>query len=448
MYSIIIIIIIQLAFKVGLVKHFASSLQAVSTTLTHFSVHIDRAYRFSLADVVSNCTTLVSLKMVNPYDTNCDSLPIVAATYPTLKTLRLMQAIKDITHGNVLGILKRFPSLQQLELDPCPHMQSIFDIPKHYPWMQSLDLFYDDERMEIKAEGFDTERADKGISKLCIGSFEWENDICNDMARVLKQHHHTLVDVELKLKGDIHDGDALYTISYPCLKRLSLSFISDMNPCFGWWIPSKAPALEELCMMTSVVRTHPAILGTKPPNLKRLVMRLGKLSSSEEAAIASYINYYARQKERSRLRDLEIHLYCEDFSLIHEAICRLNHLQRLMIGFPLEWDTSNMDRFVKKLVNGCPHIVFLDINYKKALSIDSLNLLKQLDSLEELVLSIEGMQGCTDFWEALQSFSPLSLKCIQMFPKSALDPVDLDRFKATRPDLKIVVKNYGTLGWG
>lgn len=64
-----------------------------------------------------------------------------------------MQAIKDITHDNVLGILKRFPSLQQLELDPCPHMQSVLDIPEHYPWMQSLDLFYDDERMEIKAGG-------------------------------------------------------------------------------------------------------------------------------------------------------------------------------------------------------------------------------------------------------------------------------------------------------
>ncbi|CDH59960.1 predicted protein [Lichtheimia corymbifera JMRC:FSU:9682] len=329
-----------------------------------------------------------------------------------------------------------------------PSYASVLDIPEHYPWMQSLDLFYDDERMEIKAEGFDTEHKENGITKLCIGSFEWENDICNDMARVLEQHHQTLVDVELKLKGDIQDGDdALYTISYPCLRRLSLSFISDMNPCFGWWIPSKAPALEELRMMISVIKARPAILDTKPPNLKRLVMRLGDVRSSEEAAIASYIDYYARQKERSHLRDLEIHLYSEHFSLIHEAICRLNHLQHLMIGFTFEWDTSNMDRFVKQLVNGCPHLVFLDINNKKALSIDSLNLLKRLDSLEELVLSIDGMQGCIGFCEALQTLSP-SLKCIQMFPKSALDPMDLESLKASRPDLKIVVKNYGTLGWG
>ncbi|KAI7876163.1 hypothetical protein K492DRAFT_210522 [Lichtheimia hyalospora FSU 10163] len=432
------------SFRLDTVKHFVSSLQTISTTLTHFSINIHRSCRLSLADIVSNCPNLIYLKMIHPYHTDCNALP-TTATYPKLKSLYLMQVMYDNTHDRVQGILKRFPSLERLELDRCTDMKSILAIPKQYPWMQHLQLHHDDERMEIKAETMESEHPENGITYLDIHSYEWEEDISHDIVRVLEQHQKTLVDISLKLKGSIHH-DKIDTMHYPCLKRLALSYTSEASACFGWWIPNQAPLLQDLRMTVTVIKTHPTILNTKPPHLKRLVMRLGDPDPEEETAIARYINYYAQQGKQSSLKELELHLYTEHFSPIQEAICHLSQLQHLMIGFTCEWVALHVDRFLELLVNGCPYLEFLDMSWNKVLSVESLHILKRLASLKEIVLSINDMHDHHDFWDALGSLP--QLKCIRMFPSKASSCSGLLALRDSRPDIKIVVNNYRSQGWG
>lgn len=87
------------------------------------------------------------------------------------------------------------------------------------------------------------------------GDHLWEN------ARIiLKEHQRSLESIEFRVyMENIHeDFDSDH---YVRLKKLNLQN-------YGWWIPRKAPMLEELKLTTTVIRDYPAVLETAPPNLK------------------------------------------------------------------------------------------------------------------------------------------------------------------------------------
>lgn len=229
---------------------------------------------------------------------------------------------------------------------------------------------------------------------------------------------------------DYEEGlQEVYPIEYRQLKKLDLS-------SHGWWIPGKAPMLEELRISAYTIWENVAVLDTIPSTLRKL--ELGLDENLDLGHIGSVEHYLHGLAQQSQFNQLLIHFYnLSDIQSILNAIHRLDQLQHLMISFKTKWDYSQMERFIAGLGQGCPKLICLEIQCLNAPSIYFLNALKQLEYLKRFGFSINGMGGNDGFWRAIQSIS--QLMCIRIYPASAANMDDIRRLQEQRPDLKIIL---------
>lgn len=183
-----------------------------------------------------------------------------------MERLFLIHTNEDITRDGVTAISQRFPSLNRLDLHPWQDAEEALIVSRYYPRMNTVDVAVNVSGMEFsywnQADGF----KEPGITEFSIVD-ESEGDApCPNVSTFLHQHHTSIQ----RMRWDIdtpRNDHAIYDIHYPQLKRLTLGIS-------GWWIPRKAPMLQELKIEWFTVYYSPAVLDTIPPNLKRLTFDL------------------------------------------------------------------------------------------------------------------------------------------------------------------------------
>ncbi|KAJ8657582.1 hypothetical protein O0I10_006646 [Lichtheimia ornata] len=410
---------------------FLSALKSISNTLTHLHIKISLEDNIlPTADIVSACPNLKTLDIVNPFDADMSSLPMT--TWPNMKKLSITKSSKRISSDQVVEIAKRFPSLRRLTLLPCNDTQSALILPEYCSSITMLRLQVNDKGVQLSYsdEGYPCD--EKGITALSVDGFSWTHYSDHNIIPLLKHYHKRLIYLEWDIVLDIKDN-AIYSMQYPRLQKLVL------NRC-GGWIPRNAPALEELEITSDTICTNDFVLDTIPPHLQILTLRLNweLILSTSDASIEGYIHGVAQEIQ---LKDFVIRFNSLDdtygIEKVLDAICHLNTLTRLGIGFTYPWDGYQMERFLDQLTKGCPCLSCLEIKCPNAPSTQSMNTLKRLGSLKEMAFPINGIDDGGKFWNAVQTFS--QLKCITIYPARAVIKNDLKRLKRLRPDMRIVV---------
>lgn len=412
---------------------FLSSLASISNTLTHLYISLSiEEDLVSTADIVSACPNLVTLGIVKPFDADLSSLPMT--TWPNMKILSITQARKSISSNQVVEISKRFPSLKRLTLLPCDDTQAALVLPGYCPSISRLQIrmIHNGVQLTYSDEGYPSDQ--QGITALSIHGFLWTrySDQDHDIISLLKHYHNQLIHLEWDIVLDINDND-VYSLQYPQLKKLVL------NRC-GWWIPPNAPILEELEITSDSINTNANALDTISPHTQILKLRLHEATLlSGTPSVEHYLN---RLGKEAQLKELVIHFNIIDImdgiGRVLDAICGLNKLTRLEVGFANTWDAYQMERFIDELVKGCPHLSRLEIKCDNAPSTHSVNTLKRLKSLKQMAFSIKGSNDDRKFWTAMQTFS--QLKCITIYPADAINENEITRLKEQRPDIEIIVK--------
>lgn len=103
-----------------------------------------------------------------------------------------------------------------------------------------------------------------------------------------------------------------------------------------------------------------------------------------------------------------------------------------------DWDPYDMESFYNGLAKGCPRLACLEIDHPNALSIDSINALKQLEGFKQFNFSVENSTDDADeFWEAIQDLS--LLECIRIYPENKMDIDKIRYLKTQRPDMEVIV---------
>ncbi|KAJ8657592.1 hypothetical protein O0I10_006656 [Lichtheimia ornata] len=375
---------------------------------------------------------LITLKLVEPVDADMSSLPM--ATWPTLRTLHLYGARKDITCDEIIGIWKRFPSLKELELTSCIDLQSTRFVSEFCPSMKSLNIrMY---VMGLKLTYTDDEENNnevQGVTKLDIDTNDIPDEIVKDISSIIKQHHHTLEHLVWKT-DTTHDTEYVGLFQYPRLRKLGL--ISS-----GWQIPRNAPLLEELMLTSRIISTQPQVLDMIPPHLNKLELKLeGPLQPVAKSSIERYLT---RMSLQCQLKELVVRFNSEDdFTSIMDAIFRHGQLECLKISFTYAWDSDQMERFFHSLVKGCPRLSRLELKCSNAPSTYSITTLKGLAHLNMFAFSIYGSDGIDGFWDALRSFS--QLRCLRIYPNAAIYKTNIAYLKEQRPDMKIINHPFDT----
>ncbi|CDH57632.1 predicted protein [Lichtheimia corymbifera JMRC:FSU:9682] len=267
------------------IDDFISSLKSVRSTVTDLDVGTGwTSIHLSLSQAVLTFSNLVSLDLRFNGRVDVSALPMT--TWPKLTTLTIYKADKEITHDEVVGICKRFPSLKTLELQPCQDIDAALLIPQYYPWMKSLTLidnvFNIQCRFYNKAQCHDGDDDGRdGITEFLVSEHGNEPGTLTTIDAFLKQHRTTLANMRWDL---YHDSDVEHThdIQYPRLKKLSVVKS-------GWWIPRNAPQLEELRIAWITITGYHDILDIIPPNLKKLVLDLEHKQPHEDDTIL--LNY-------------------------------------------------------------------------------------------------------------------------------------------------------------
>ncbi|KAJ8657964.1 hypothetical protein O0I10_006235 [Lichtheimia ornata] len=401
------------------VSHFVWALKSISETLAHLSIEMGSGLRLSIAKIVLTCPNLVSLNLPQSRVADLSSLPMT--TWPNLKRLSIHRAQEPITCDQVIGIWRRFPSLNDLQLQPCSDMQSALIVSDYLPSINDLEIHLSDMGTGIifsdQAPPSDT----PGITNISIQSFT--NDTFVEIVPILKQHRKTLEDLEWYMSHESDNGD-VDDIQYPRLKKLMLERS-------GWWIPRNALLLEELTMTWDAISRHPAVLHMIPPNLKKLEFRLDV--GADDVDTPTLKRYLHRVARYTHLQELIVNSYTMDNIVkMADVICCLDQLRRLMIRVGAPCDSSQMNRFVERLGRGCPNLTCLEINCKDGLSTHSINALKQLENLKQCSFSIDGTHG-DGIWEALETFT--QLKWIRIYPAIPSNLAGIRRLKEKRPDM-------------
>ncbi|KAJ8658028.1 hypothetical protein O0I10_006299 [Lichtheimia ornata] len=419
--------------------YLVASLKSISNTLTHVYIQQEDGSMLAIGDILLNCPNLVSLDIIHPFATNFSSLRMVK--WPKITRLSFSQGEKDVGCDQIKAIGKRFPSLKELSLYPCEDIQLTRVVLDSYPRMKHLHICMDSPIADLtySEEGPPCNHA--GITHLSVYvdcSF-WEADDFRDpwqsVIPILKEIHQTLEYLKIDVNF-ANDNEDVYDLEYPRLKKLFL-FNS------GWWIPRNAPILEELTMTSRTIRENPAVLDTIPPNLKRLELRLGHASPylrDEKAAVSAYLH---RLANHSQLKELVIHFHdALIISNVLEAIQHLGRIESLNLIFTRTWrscvwDSYVMDSFVDGLAKGCPRLSNLEINCKNAPSTYTVNALKQLEDLKQLVFSVEEMDPDDNIWHAFETFK--QLKCIRIYSVKGANMDAIRYLQGQWPNLKIII---------
>lgn len=411
---------------------FLSSLKSISNTLSHLYISLSiEDDLLPAAYIISACPNLTTLGIVKPFDADLSSLPMT--TWPNMKTLSITQARKKISSNQVVEISKRFPSLKCLTLLPCDDTQSALVLPEYCPSISRLQIRMIDNGVQLtySDEGYPSDQ--QGITALSIHGFLWTrySDQDHDIIPLLKHYHNKLYHLEWDIVLDIN-GDVVYSLQYPHLKKLLL------NRC-GWWIPRNAPTLEELEITSDSLSTNAHALDTISPHLQILKLRLhGAMLLSGMSSVEHCLNRLAQE---AQLKELVMHFNSIDTmdgtGRVLDAICGLKELTRLQVGFTNAWDVYQMERFVEQLVKGCHHISSLEIKCDNAPSTHSVNALKRLKSLRRMTFSIKGINDDRKFWNAIETFS--QLKHITIYPADAINDSEIRRLEEQRPDMEIIV---------
>lgn len=385
-----------------------------------------------IADILHLCPNLVSLNVTQPSAPNFSSLP--TATWPKLTTLCFSNVEEAITCEQIVAIGKRFPSLKILSIYPCQDPQLTHVVLDYYPRMKSVKLDYDGPEDGITYMDEGPQCEDVGITEFslevfCSKSHPWRNAIS-----ILTQHQKTLECINFDTDAD-NEPEEIHDMKYVRLKKLCLGKS-------GWWIPRKAPMLEELTIASRTIRANPEVFDTIPPKLRRLELKVDHAPRLPDikAAVSGYLHRFA---QHSQLKELVIHFQSmTDMSNVLEAIHHLGQLESLKMRFARKWDACDwsdygMETFTDGLVKGCPRLYTLEINCMGAPSIHSINALKRLEHLEEFAFAITSMAGYDNFWYALQTFK--QLKRIRIFQAQVFNMEDIRHLQGQRPDLKIVV---------
>ncbi|KAJ8658040.1 hypothetical protein O0I10_006311 [Lichtheimia ornata] len=412
----------------------------LGSTLTHFEITVRGGSIKEMADIMQSCPNLVSLDIDQPMVPDFTSLSM--STWPKLTTLSLMcdSAIfrEVFTRDHLRAIPNHFPSLKKLSISPCEDTQMTRIVLDNYPWMKRLELSHGpDVHLTYLEQGNPCNEI--GITDLLIESDRREFFPWGFLAQELRQHQNTLERIECNMylddETEEEDEDILDDVSpieYTRLRLLDLS-------CFGWWIPRKAPMLEELKITAFTIEENSAVLDTIPPKLKKLELNLDD-DFGYTAPLERYLHGLA---QHSQFKELVIRFYkLKNIDNILNAIHRLDHLQRLMVSFSTKCDYYQMQKFIDGLVKGCPRLACLEIQCINAPSTYSLNALKQLEHLERFAFSIKGMGDNDGFWNMIQGMS--QLKCIRIYPASAAKMDAVRRLQEQRLDMKIVLDRWFT----
>ncbi|KAJ8657988.1 hypothetical protein O0I10_006259 [Lichtheimia ornata] len=417
--------------------YLVSSLKSIGSTLTHVSIQQEDGSMLSIGDILFNCPHLVSLGIIHPFAPNFSSLRMVK--WPNLTRLSFSNTEKDVGCDQIKAIGKRFPSLKVLSLYPCEEIQLTNVVLDTYPRMNQLDFCMDSPAADLTYTEEGPQCSDVGITDISVhvDRSDWEGyhiDPWENLIPILKENHKTIQ--HFKIDMDFEDDNKdVYDLEYPRLKKLCL-FNS------GWWIPRNAPILEELTMTSRAIKGNPAVLDTIPPTLKRLELKLGRAAyhlNDETSAVSAYLH---RLANHSQLKEVVVHFHdALIISNVLDAIQHLGRIQNLTLIFtrmwgPCVWESYEMDRFVDGLAKGCPRLSSLEINCKNAPSTYTVNALKRLEHLEQLVISIEEMGGDDGFWHALETFK--QLKCIRIYSAKAANMDAIRHLQGQRPDLKII----------
>lgn len=220
------------------VDHLVSSLQSVSNTLTHFSIQDSFSERiaefpnwsspiqpFHIATILINCPNLIFLDIDHEYNADFSTVP-TTITWPRLTTLRLCNDEIDISNDIFLGILKRFPSLKELTLQACTGIQPMVMIQRYCPSLRDLKITTTDTisssgqfEQQQQQEQHHDQRIEGGLETLALMDRSNNNSDPMEICHMLKQHHRTLVHLDLSSDyADDNDVD-IYDLEYPCLKR-------------------------------------------------------------------------------------------------------------------------------------------------------------------------------------------------------------------------------------
>ncbi|CDS06441.1 hypothetical protein LRAMOSA08969 [Lichtheimia ramosa] len=366
-----------------------SSLEIVSGTLEHLELKVNSGPSLSAAALLSACPNLVSLYTSGVNHADLSSLP--TTPWDNLTELEITYSEEDITFDQIMAIWERFPSLEHLRLDPCTDIRSALLVTDYYPYMNNLDIKIS-SGADIMYNEKGTFSDDIGITHLALDTNLVPFGQHMDVNSILKRYHNTLEQITLNMEADTDNTDT-YSIQYPRLKRLYLN-----SP--AWWIPRNAPMLEELAMTMEAVDMfgdHSAVFDTIPFHLQKLELRFPCDSS---VVIERYL---LRLAEHAQLKELNIEFHSLDTAgTIFDAICRLGQLRSLLIDSWGSWDSSHMEGFFGRLVQGCPHIASLGLKCKNPPSIDAMNTLKRLKHLQHFGFRVDWTNGNDAFWHAFE----------------------------------------------
>ncbi|KAI7874118.1 hypothetical protein K492DRAFT_222683 [Lichtheimia hyalospora FSU 10163] len=150
-------------------KSLLSSLSTISSTLMDFSVTFKANHTLPIADIVSTCSNLRSLSVIQPHSADLSSLPMTL--WHQMTTLSLTKAANAIKLDQIVGIWKRFPSLKYLRLGPCADLQSAFVVSEYCPSMTSLELRFNNGPVDITYSDQGDSYEEQGITDLSIDGY-------------------------------------------------------------------------------------------------------------------------------------------------------------------------------------------------------------------------------------------------------------------------------------
>lgn len=391
-----------------------------------------RGNELRVTDIVSACPNLESLKVHQPRDADISSLPMT--TWPKMKNLSIIMAANYISLDHVLAVSKQFPSLKNLSLSICTDLQPALAVPQHFPAMRKLDCFIfegvemtisDDEEYEYEYAG------QQAINHLRIKSWPSDRYTTHDLRTLLCKYQGTVVELEWAMEYHYNKPEHLWSIQYPCLKKLTLC-------SSGWWIARNAPLLEELEFRVDIDNPANKMLATIPPNLKRLYIMLSRLPITDHPAVAHYFHRLAQQTQLTHLY-VSLGNLKHDYESIIEALCHLHHhLENLIISFHDHSEATDMEGHIVTIVKRCSKLKCLQIATRNAPSTHTLIAISQLEHLQQLAFSIRGADQQEGFWQAVESFT--KPKLIKVFPQDPIHDLEITRLAQHRPDMRIMVQ--------
>ncbi|KAJ8652698.1 hypothetical protein O0I10_011643 [Lichtheimia ornata] len=172
-----------------------NGLRLIADSLTHLAIH--HSTSIQLRDILESCPNLVSLTT-----TQVDAVVPMSPSsrYPKLKNLALYSlSDNDLTHGNMVDVLSRFPSLLSLEVLPMPESSVLPILHEHCPYLQRVCFGVRDDFID----NMNVQPLRKGIRRAYLG--EEDNDIAyrqDDLIQFLYHHRKSLETIDIGVNID------------------------------------------------------------------------------------------------------------------------------------------------------------------------------------------------------------------------------------------------------